>query len=106
MIIFGFQKPLPSKMIDISSCRVSIWGEHKEMMMEKINLPELGRRMMTAATFVPVGDDVRFNTLCRVGEELTTLGAPFCKRSLREFEAADVQFIRNFVRELNVKVVG
>lgn len=73
--------------------------------MTQVNLAELGRRMMTAATFVPVGDDIRFNAYCRIGEELTTIGQPFCKRSLREFTEEDLQVIRSFVAAQKLEVV-
>lgn len=73
--------------------------------MTQVNLAELGRRMMTAATFVPVGEDARFNAYCRIGEELTTIGQPFCKRSLREFTEEDLQVIRSFVAAQKLEVV-
>lgn len=69
-----------------------------------MNLTELGRQMMTAATFVPVGDDARFNAYCRIGEELTTLGQPWCKRSLRDFPESDLVIIRQFIRENQIEV--
>lgn len=80
-------------------------SELKEKNMTQVNLAELGRRMMAAATMVPVGDDIRFNAYCRIGDELTTIGQPFCKRSLREFSQEDLQVIRGFIAAQQLEVV-
>ena len=65
-----------------------------EITQDQRKLGDIGRQMMDAA--YKVKSDETFNKLCRVGNELTTVGAPFGKR-LQEFTEDDRQFVYDFI---------
>jgi|APSaa5957512576_1039674.scaffolds.fasta_scaffold61158_3 hypothetical protein len=69
-----------------------------------MNHPKLGRLMMSIASAGDISDDVYFNSLCRVGEVLTTLGLPFYETKFSEMKADDQEFAKEFVRN-NVALV-
>lgn len=56
----------------------------------------LGRTMIDEAEKMYGGDDMRFNTLLRIGNELVRIGLPFQKKSLKDFSTEDLKFIRDY----------
>ena len=65
-----------------------------EITEDQRKLGDIGRKMMDAS-YTASTDEI-FNKLCRIGNELTTVGAPFGKR-LQEFTEEEKQFVFDFV---------
>lgn len=65
-----------------------------EITEDQRRLGDIGRKMMDAS--YKASSDELFNRLCRVGSELTTVGAPFGKK-LKEFTEDDKQFVYDFI---------
>lgn len=60
-----------------------------------LQLANVGRAMMEYAA--KVKDDELFNNLCRVGHDLTTVGAAFGKR-VSDFNTEDQKLISAFIK--------
>jgi len=65
-----------------------------EITEDERKLGDIGRKMMDAS--YTASSDELFNKLCRIGNELTTVGAPFGKR-LTEFTEEEKQFVFDFI---------
>jgi len=65
-----------------------------EITQDQRKLGDIGRQMMDAS--YTASSDETFNKLCRIGNELTTVGAPFGK-ILQEFTEDDRQFVYDFI---------
>jgi len=65
-----------------------------EITEDQRKLGDIGRTMMNAS--YTASTDELFNKLCRIGSDLTTVGAPFGKR-IKDFTEEEKQFVSDFI---------
>ena len=67
-----------------------------EITTDQLKLVNIGREMMNAS--YSASTDELFNKLCRIGNDLTTIGAPFGKR-VKDFTEEEKQFVNDFLNK-------
>ena len=71
--------------------------------MQRSRIIVIGRMMIDDAEKMIGGDDTRFNTLLRIGNEMVRIGLPFNKKTLKDFAYQDLLFINSYVKLVETK---
>ena len=72
--------------------------------MQRSKIIVIGRMMIDEAEKMVGGDDTRFNTLLRIGNEMVRIGLPFNNKSLKDFAYQDLLFINSYVKLVETKL--
>ena len=70
--------------------------------MQRSKIIVIGRMMIDDAEKMIGGDDTRFNTLLRIGNEMVRIGLPFNKKTLKDFAYQDLIFINSYVKNMEL----
>ena len=70
--------------------------------MQRSKIIVIGRMMIDDAEKMIGGDDTRFNTLLRIGNEMVRIGLPFNKKTLKDFDYQDLLFINSYVKNMEL----